>query len=88
MLAECVDKFLDKIEGTMRDVGDRFEVTEERFNEINSTRYGTLVKAVEMPTEAVEMPSETVEEVEPDNYSDTDETEPQKRTRGRRGYRD
>jgi len=51
MFAECVRAFRDFTHG-MREEGERFEVTEERFAQINGTRYGQLVKAVD----AVERP--------------------------------
>lgn len=49
MKAECIKRFLDISADTMREVGEQFEVTAERFNEINSTRYGQLVKKVQAP---------------------------------------
>ncbi len=36
--------FDDLQEGVSREAGDSFEVTEERFEEINSTEFGQLVK--------------------------------------------
>lgn len=48
MIAETVVAFKDiKANGVLRAVGERFNVSETRFNEINGTKYGTLVKAVE-----------------------------------------
>lgn len=57
MLAECVNTFLDLETGELREVGERFETTQERFSAINSTKYGKLVKKVEeQPTEDVSEP--------------------------------
>lgn len=47
MVAECVRAFLDTKTGNTRKVGERFEVTAERFSAINSTKYGQLVREVE-----------------------------------------
>lgn len=47
MIAECVRRFADKETGAVREVGDRFEVTSERLDAINSAGYGVLAVAVE-----------------------------------------
>ena len=47
MTAECIVSFRDIEAGKLREAGERFEVTPERFKAINSTKYGTLVKEVE-----------------------------------------
>lgn len=49
MTAECIVTFKDLEAGKLREVGERFEVTPERFKAINSTKYGTLAKEVETP---------------------------------------
>ena len=49
MLARCERAFRDLAEGVPREVGDTFEVTEERYKELNSTRYGQLVSDVTPP---------------------------------------
>lgn len=46
MTAECTVKFLDIDANVMREVGDRFEVTKERFEAINGTKYGKLAREV------------------------------------------
>lgn len=51
MTAECIVSFKDIEAGRLREAGERFEVTPERFKAINSTRYGILVKEVDEPTE-------------------------------------
>lgn len=50
MVAECIVRFKDIDAGVLREAGDRFEVSPERFAAINGTRYGQLVK--EVPSEA------------------------------------
>lgn len=67
MLARSLRRFYDIAESTFRDAGATFEVTPERFAEINShPNYGTLVEEVEAPTKEVparapESASETAE---------------------------
>lgn len=58
MIAECVVRFKDLEARKMREVGERFEVSAERFKALNSTRYGQVVRehAEDMPQEAVERP--------------------------------
>lgn len=46
MKVECVVKFLDAETGDVHEVGERFDVTKERFEEINGTKYGQLVREV------------------------------------------
>lgn len=46
MFAECIVKFKDIEAGRLREAGERFEVSPERFKAINSTKYGVLVKEV------------------------------------------
>lgn len=43
MTVITVKAFRDKKEGVSRKPGDTFSVSEERFKEINSTRFGILV---------------------------------------------
>ena len=42
MLAICLSDFRDGETGELRHEGDVFEVTAERLEAINSTKYGTL----------------------------------------------
>lgn len=44
MLVVCVTRFMDLATGEVKNVGDKFEVTEERLAEINGTKYGKLVE--------------------------------------------
>lgn len=46
MKAKVLKPFIDKEEGVARNMGDTFTVSEERFEEINSTQHGVLVRAV------------------------------------------
>lgn len=46
MTAECIVRFLDIEANTTREIGDRFEVTKKRFEAINGTKYGKLVREV------------------------------------------
>lgn len=46
MKVRAVKLFKDKREGVVRKKGDAFNVSEERFKEINSTRYGKLIEEV------------------------------------------
>lgn len=46
MKAKVIKPFIDKKEGVTRNVGDTFTLSKERFEEINSTKFGVLVKAV------------------------------------------
>jgi hypothetical protein len=46
MLVECIVGFRDLDAGILRDAGDRFEVSPERFAALNGTKYGKLVSEV------------------------------------------
>jgi hypothetical protein len=46
MKARVLKPFIDKKEGVTRKPGDTFVLSKERFEEINSTKFGVLVKAV------------------------------------------
>lgn len=46
MKAKVLKPFVDKKEGVTRKPGDTFTVSKERYEEINSTKFGVLVKAV------------------------------------------
>lgn len=46
MKAKVIKPFYDKKEGVTRNVGDTFTVSEDRFEEINSTKFGVLAVAV------------------------------------------
>ena len=48
MLAEAMTRFRDLEANAYREAGERFEVSRERFDAINGTRYGQLV--AEVPT--------------------------------------
>ena len=47
MKAKVVKPFVDKVEGVTRKIGDAFDVSKERLEEINSTQFGVLVVAEE-----------------------------------------
>lgn len=47
MVIKCVRRFRDLEAGTFRKEGDTFEVTEERYQAINTAGYGQLVEKVE-----------------------------------------
>jgi hypothetical protein len=47
MKVKVLRKFEDLKENKLRIAGDTFVVSQERFKEINSTKYGILVEAVE-----------------------------------------
>lgn len=52
MLIRCVFPFVDSEANASREIGDSWEVSEERFKAINATVYGVLVEAVnEEPAE-------------------------------------
>jgi hypothetical protein len=46
MKAKVIKPFVDKKEGVTRKPGDTFALSKERYEEINSTKFGVLVKAV------------------------------------------
>ena len=46
MKVKVIKPFIDKKEGVTRKTGDTFTVSKERYEEINSTKFGVLVKAV------------------------------------------
>ncbi len=46
MKAKALQPFHDSKEGVIRKWGDTFTVSEERFEELNSTKFGVLVEAV------------------------------------------
>lgn len=51
MKARVIVPIFDGTAGCPRKPGDVFEVSEERFAEMNSTAAGTVVEAVEQPAE-------------------------------------
>ena len=51
MRAKALTLFKDLKEGVVRKKGDAFNVSEERFREINSTRYGKLIEEAEEEVE-------------------------------------
>lgn len=44
MRVKVIKKFIDKKEGKVREVGEVFDITKKRFEEINSTSFGFLVE--------------------------------------------
>ncbi len=46
MKARVLKPFIDKKEGVTRKPGDTFTLSKERYEEINSTKFGVLVDAV------------------------------------------
>lgn len=46
MQAVCVTAFRDMEAGVLRGVGDVFDVTQERLDAINGTKYGKLAEEV------------------------------------------
>lgn len=44
MRVEVVRKFYDLEKKVDREVGEKFAVTKERFEQLNSTKYGELVR--------------------------------------------
>lgn len=57
MKAKVLKPFIDKKEGVTRNVGDTFSLSKERFDEINSTKFGKLVKAVTEETARPKKPT-------------------------------
>ncbi len=51
MKVEVIKKFRDKYTGSVVMTGLVLDITEERFKELNSTKFGTLVKKVEVEKE-------------------------------------
>ena len=49
MRVRCVKAFRDFDAGRLRNSGEEFDVSPDRFEAINSTRYGVLVEALEVP---------------------------------------
>lgn len=47
MKVEVIKKFRDKCTGSVVMTGLVLDISEERFKELNSTKFGTLVKKVE-----------------------------------------
>lgn len=62
MRVRCIRRFRDTVAGTYRDEGEVFEAAPERLEEINSTRYGQLAKAIEVPDEVTVEVAEEVPE--------------------------
>lgn len=77
MKVEVITRFMDIKEHVMREVGEVFSATADRVHEINSTRYGELVKIVRGKPEKFEeirsLAPETVEK-EPETVKDETET--------------
>lgn len=49
MQAVCVKPFRDLDAGVMREEGDIFEVSPQRFDRLSATRYGKLVEEAPKP---------------------------------------
>ena len=49
MKAKVEQMFKDKYTGVVYETGQEIDVTKERYEEINSTAHGVLVKAVDEP---------------------------------------
>lgn len=77
MTVEVVKKFIDRHTKAVHNVGETFEVTEERFTEI--CKAGAFVRAVSDQTEP-----ETETEAEPETTTET-ETKPETTTKTKRG---
>lgn len=60
MRVRCVKAFRDFDAGRFRNSGEEFDVSPDRFEAINGTRYGVLVEALEAP-ETAEKPEEVSE---------------------------
>lgn len=58
MKVKVLRKFEDLKENKLRIAGDTFVVSQERFKEINSTKYGILVEVVEENKESTEKVSD------------------------------
>jgi len=52
MRAVCTKAFRDLEAGVMREEGDTFEVSPERFERLKASRYGQLVKEAPKPKRA------------------------------------
>jgi len=52
MRAVCTKAFRDLEAGVMREEGDVFEVSPERFKRLKASRYGQLVKEAPKPKRA------------------------------------
>ncbi|ODM27630.1 hypothetical protein A7W90_16205 [Clostridium sp. Bc-iso-3] len=46
MRVRAIQIFIDKKEGVARKVGDTFNLSKERLEEVNSTKFGALVEVV------------------------------------------
>ena len=68
MKVKALRKFTDLKEDKLREKGAVFEVTEERFIELNSTMHGALVESVEESKEELKLEPE--EEEQPDGQDD------------------
>lgn len=57
MKARVLKPFDDKKEGVVRVPGDTFALSKERYEEINSTKFGALVEAVAEETAKPKRPA-------------------------------
>lgn len=51
MQAEVIKKFINKYSKSLHKKGDLLDISENRFEEINSAGHGKLVKKIEVDTE-------------------------------------
>lgn len=75
MIAKCVKEFMDLKAHKLRKEGETFEVSEDRFNSINATRYGKLVE------NATEEAHEGIDDAEEETPEEPAEDEKPKRKR-------
>ncbi len=87
MIAECVKRFYDIRADRFREVGDLFEVTPERFEEINGhPNYGVLAvaSAIQPEPEPVAEPEPEVAPEESPEAAEAAAEAPKRRTTTRR----
>lgn len=54
MKAKVIRKFIDLKANKTMEIGNVFEVSKERFEELNKTHHGILIEQVEVKTEGVD----------------------------------
>lgn len=79
MRVKCIRTFRDFDAGCVRNSGEEFEASPDRFEAINGTRYGVLVEALEAP--------ETAENPEEEKMPEVGEEGAQKRPQRRKTAR-
>ena len=55
MVVKAIKVFLDKKEGVIRNLGDTFTVSDERYKALSSTKLGALVEKVAEATKSAEI---------------------------------